>query len=89
MRGRRPRALPIAPADHAILEWVARGERLPRYQARRARIILGVARGEHLTQLAAQLGCHQSTIWRVCRRYERGGLSGLLSDGRKKYEPEA
>jgi hypothetical protein len=84
MRGRKPRSLRIAAADFAVLHWLARGEGLPCYQARRAQILLAVAGGESIGALSTRLAIDGSTVWRLCRRYERAGLSGVLADGRRK-----
>ena len=40
-----------------------------------ARIVLAVAAGERVGDLAARLECDRTTVWRVCRRYEQGGLT--------------
>jgi hypothetical protein len=79
MRGRRPRPLSIDPAGLAILQRVARSESLPWFQVRRARIVLANARGLHTSTIAFQMQCDEATVWRTCRRYERGGLTGLLA----------
>ena len=88
MRGRKPRAVPIAPADLPVLEWVARGESLPWYQVRRARIVLANARGLHNSTVAFQVQCDEATVWRTCRRYERKGLTGLLTPPIRPGRPE-
>src|SRR4051812_24391306 len=54
MRGRKPRPVPIAPADLTILQQVARSESLPWYQVRRARIVLANPRGLHTLQRVAR-----------------------------------
>ncbi len=84
MRGRKPRPLTVAPADVPVLRLIAQGNGLPWYQVRRAQIVLAVAAGRRTSELADETGCDGSTIWRLCRRYEQGGLSALLADGRKK-----
>src|SRR5207248_2797484 len=78
MRGRKPRRLTLAPADVPILHGVAHSRRLAWFQVQHARIVLGVASGEPIAALAARLECDPATVWRVCRRYERGGLKALL-----------
>jgi hypothetical protein len=83
MRGRKPRPLKIASADHAVLCLIARSDDLPWYQVQRARIVLAIARGESSAGVAADSDCDPSTVWRICRRYEGAGLSGLLQDGRQ------
>ena len=82
MRGRKPRALPIRPADLAELERIAHSDSSPWYQVRRARIVLGIGKGQPREHLAYRLDCAQSTIWRTCQLYRACGLDGVLSDGR-------
>jgi hypothetical protein len=84
MRGRKPRPVRLAPGDYPVLRLLARGEGVPAQQARRARVLLAVAGGERTSVVAAREGCDASTVWRACRRYERGGLSALLADGRAR-----
>lgn len=79
MRGRRPRRLSIDPADLPLLRQIARSESLPWYQVRRARIVLANAQGAHNSTVASQMQCDEATVWRTCRRYERGGLTELLA----------
>jgi hypothetical protein len=87
MRGRKPRSLRIIPHDAPILQEIARSRSLPWYQIQRARIVLGVAAGEPIQLLAVQTQHDPSTIWRVCRRYEDSGLSGLLAPPRRTGRP--
>src|SRR5262245_13691598 len=84
MRGRKTRPLTVPSADAAVLRLIAGRTDLPAYQIQRARIVLGVALGQPTAAVAAEAGCNTSTVWRVCRLYERGGLSGLLADGRRQ-----
>jgi hypothetical protein len=88
MRGRKPRPLSIAVADRPILEGVARHRHLCWFQVQHARIVLAVAAGEPIQAVAARLGCDPSTVWRVCRRYERGGLKNLLLDEPRLGRPQ-
>ena len=83
MRGRKPRQVTIAPSDYSVLRWIARGGDLPAYQVQRARIVLAIADGKRTQNVAEEAGCDQATVWRICRRYEEQGLSGLLADGRR------
>jgi hypothetical protein len=82
-RGRKPRRVVIAPCDLRVLRWVATAPTLPHYQARRAKIVLAIAAGARTQQVAKELGCDEATVWRICRRYEQYGLTGLLADGRR------
>jgi transposase len=82
MRGRQPEVLTIPPADARELERIAHSETSPWYQVRRARIVLEIAAGQRRENLASQVECDESTIWRTCQRYRRGGLVELLADHR-------
>src|SRR5215203_4315994 len=87
MRGRKPRPLTVADADVPVLEAVARHRRLCWFQVQHARIVLAVAGGEPVQAIASRLECDRTTIWRVCRRYEQGGLSELLLDDPRSGRP--
>ncbi len=88
MRGRRPRPLTIPAADTSVLRAVARSRRLAWFQVQHARIVLAVAAGQRVRAIASRLECDRATVWRVCRRYERGGLKGLLLDGDRAGRPQ-
>lgn len=88
MRGRRPRPLVLADVDTPILKGVAHSRRLAWFQVQHARIVLAVAAGEPIRAIAARLECDRATIWRVCRRYEQGGLKGLLLDDPRPGRPQ-
>jgi len=88
MRGRQPTPLTISAADRPILEAVARSRRLSWFQVQHARIVLAVAGGEPVYDVAARLECHRATVWRICRRYEQGGLSKLLLDDPRVGRPQ-
>jgi transposase len=83
MRGRKPESLTIPSPDVSELERIAHLDPSPWYQVRRARIVLGIAAGQRQEDLASQLACDASTIWRTCQRYRRLGLVGLLADHRQ------
>ena len=78
MRGRKPRPLTIAAADAPILQAVARSRHLAFFQVQHARIVLAVTAGESIQSVAARLECDRATVWRVCRRYQEGGLLAVL-----------
>src|ERR1700746_1099044 len=88
MRGRKPRPLILASTDLPILQAVARSRRLAWFQVQHARIVLAVAAGEPIQTLAARLECDRATVWRVCRRYEQGGLHELLLDDSHVGRPQ-
>src|SRR5664279_850020 len=83
MRGRKPQVLTILSPDISELEQIAHSDALPWYQVRRARIVLGIAAGQRREDLASQLKCDDSTIWRTCQRHRHSGLVGLLADQRQ------
>ena len=85
MRGRKPEGLSLIPADIGELEEIAHREMAPWYQVRRARIVLGIAAGQRREDLASQLECDVSTIWRTCQSYRHFGLVGLFTDHRKGH----
>src|SRR5436305_5854779 len=85
MRGRKPESLTIPSSDVGALEQLAHRDTSPWYQVRRARIILGIASGQRQEDLASQLGCDASTVWRTCQRYRNLGLGGLLADHRQGH----
>src|SRR5262245_33075274 len=87
MRGRKPRPLTVAEVDLPVLEAVARHRRLCWFQVQHARIVLAVAAGEPAQAVASRLECDPSTVWRVCRRYEQGGLAKLLLDDLRPGRP--
>src|SRR5947209_2281206 len=88
MRGRKPRTLTVADADAPILRAVARSRHLSFFQVEHARIVLAVAAGEPIQSVASRLECDRATVWRVCRRYEQGGLTKLLLDDPRLGRPQ-
>ena len=80
MRGRKPCHVSIASSDISTLQQVARSRMLPWFQVQRARVILAVAEGERIQTVALQTQCDPSTVWRICRRYDQGGIERLLSE---------
>lgn len=88
MRGRRPRPLTILEADTPLLQVVARSRRLAWFQVQHARIVLAIAAGEPVGSVAPRLGCARTTVWRVCRRCEQGGLQKLPLDDPPEGRPQ-
>ena len=88
MRGRKPRPLTIAADDLPVLQAVARSRHLPWFQVQHARIVLAVAAGELVHAVASRMECDRATVWRLCRRYEQGGLTRLLWDEPRLGRPQ-
>lgn len=80
MRGRKPRPFSLDPADRATLHQVARSRTLTFLSVEHARIVLAVADGQRIQDVARLHQCDPATVWRLCRRYEQGGLPRLLND---------
>lgn len=87
MRGRKPRELNVDANDRSVLEEIARSRTLPWFQVERARIVLALAAGERIQELAARQDFDRTTIWRLCRRYEERGVDGLLSEDPRTGRP--
>jgi hypothetical protein len=51
--------------------------------------VLGIAAGERVQTLAAQMHCAPRTIQRTCRRYQQQGLEGLLARPNQPGRPLA
>src|SRR5437660_9958083 len=88
MRGRKPLPLALAPEDLPVLQHIARGRTLPWLQVQHARILLAVAAGQQVGAVAMQGQCDPSTVWRVCRRYERAGVAAVLADEPRPGRPQ-
>src|SRR5205807_9234062 len=58
------------------------------FQVQHARIVLAVAAGEPIQAIAFRMECDRSTVWRICRRYEQGGLKELLLDDPRLGRPQ-
>lgn len=87
MRGRRPRPLALAAEDRGVLMEVAARRRCAWFEVQHARILLDVAAGERIATVAAQQRCDPATVWRVCRRYEFGGVQAILQEGYRSGAP--
>jgi hypothetical protein len=87
MRGRKPQLLHIAPDDKPLLEHMARSQTRPWYQVQHARIVLAITSGERVQAVASHLQCDPSTVWRVCRRYEQAGMSGVAERTQRAGHP--
>jgi hypothetical protein len=89
MRGRKPRPMVLSAEDASVLHRIARCRQVPWYRIQRARILLGMAAGQRVHELAEGVQCDPATIWRVCRRYEAAGLEGVLSEAPRLGRPQA
>src|SRR5580704_2479430 len=74
-------ALTLTAAEHTELERRVRSRKIRAEDARRAHVILMLAKGESFTTIAAALSCYPGYINRWRQRFERERLPGL----RAKY----
>jgi len=88
MRGRKPRGVELKPEDAQNLEALLRDGKTEQRKARRARILLGMHKGERVKQLSERVERDPSTIWRVCRRYEERGIEAVCDAPRSGRPPE-
>lgn len=78
MAGRKPHTITLTTADKRELYWLRRSGELSERQSTRALILLCMdGDGSKVDALARDIGVNPSTVWRVCRRYEKHGLSSI------------
>ncbi len=88
MGGRHPDKFVLKRKDKALLLELLRDGRTPLKVARRALILLGRANGEQsVAALEEKVEQDRTTIWRVCERYEEGGLDAALYDAPRSGRP--
>ena len=88
MRGRLPRLIDLSADDAAYLERLVRDGRTEQRVARRAWILLAMSDPATVVQeLAARLGMARTTIWNLCRRYERVGVQ-VVEDAPRAGRPQ-
>lgn len=92
MRRRPPHRIQLSRKDKAKLQGLLRDGRTEQRIARRARVLLAMAKRRTLVQgLADQVELSPQSIWCVCRRYEQRGWQAVLDlprSGRpRKFSP--
>ena len=88
MRGRQPDKFVLKRKDKALLLELLRDGQTPLKVARRALILLGRANGKQsIAALEEKVEQDRTTIWRVCERYEEGGLEAALYDAPRSGRP--
>ena len=88
MGGRKPDEFELKPKDAALLRELLRDGQTPLTVARRAWILLGRADAEQrVVSLGEKVEQDRATIWRVCGRYQRGGLEAALYDAPRSGRP--
>ena len=88
MGGRPPDKFVLKRKDKALLLDVLRDGQTPLKVTRRALILLGRANGQQsIATLEEKVEQDRTTIWRVCERYEDGGLDAALYDAPRAGHP--
>ncbi len=88
MRGRRPRGVQLEAEDIPVLEALVRSGKTEQRVARRARILIEMGRQERVKLLSKRVEQDPSTVWRVCRRYEKRGIEAVYDAPRSGRPPE-
>jgi hypothetical protein len=88
MSGRTPEKFMLKRKDKARLFELLHDGQTPLKVARRALILLGRANAEQsIAVLEEKVEQDRTTIWRVCARYEEGGLDAALYDAPRSGRP--
>jgi len=89
MRGRKPKPMKLTAKDVTALQRLLRDGQTPQRVARRVRILLARAKEARVAQVAAKVELDPATVWRVCERYQQGGLEAALYDAQRSGRPRA
>jgi transposase len=81
-------ALPISPADQAVLRRWANAAQAPAALVRRAKLLLLAAEGVANSEIAERLGVSRPTVIAWRKRYVRQGLTGGLADRPRRGRPQ-
>ena len=81
-------ALPIPPAELAVLRRWASAVQAPAALVRRAKLLLLAAEGVSNTEIAERLGISRPTVIAWRNRYARQGLTGQLADRPRPGRPQ-
>lgn len=80
MRGRTPDAFELSKPDERRIRTLLRNGDTPLRVARRARMLLDRAQGSRPSAVVRTVDQNRTTVWRVCARYQAGGLYAALYD---------
>jgi hypothetical protein len=79
MRRRPPHLIELSQQDRQELASLVRDGRTEQRVARRAHILLAMADPEIIVeQLAKKFELTRVAIWKLCRRYEEGGIGAIF-----------
>lgn len=88
MRGRKPDQFRLKRKDENYLRELLRDGQTSLKVARRAQTLLGRTDDEQqVGPLGEKVERDRTTIWRVCERYDQGGLEAALYDAPRSGHP--
>jgi hypothetical protein len=76
--GRKPKPVFLDPEDERLLQVVVESPYWSSRQVRRAKVVLAMASGARIVALIEELKLSRAEIQRICRKFERDGVVGLL-----------
>jgi len=90
--GRPAKQLPVSAEDRVQLESIARSQSLPALLVRRAHMVLLMADGESVSEVARRFGVSRPTVTMCRTRFRERGMAGLhneLKPGRPRSTSDA
>jgi hypothetical protein len=87
MLGRKPRGVILKLEDVPALESLVRSGKTEQRVAYRARILLAMHQDQPVGPLSERIEHNPSTVWRVCRRYEKRGVEAVYDAPRSGRPP--
>src|ERR1700679_1201205 len=85
--GMKPHPVLVDEADEKLLREIIASPWWSRFHTRRAEAVLAVARGGRLCQLTKELGYSVASIRRACRKFQKEGVAGLLTQRPRTGRP--
>jgi hypothetical protein len=76
--GRKPKPVILDPEDERLLREIIESPYWSSRQVRRAKVVLAMAGGARIVELIEELKLSRAEIGRICRKFERDGVVGLL-----------
>jgi hypothetical protein len=83
----KPIKIELDPATRSLLEEIARAQALPHRDVMRAKLILLVAEGHSVTEVADRVGMARRLVRKWADRFKRLGLLGLDDASRSGRPP--
>lgn len=87
MTGRKPKPVILHQEDERLLEEIAASTYWRPWQVRNARVVLAMASGGRVKNVAQQLGFSVASVRRVVRRFQREGMGGILTVRQRTGRP--